>query len=107
MSFGKTTIFILQLHAISQRLKQPCTSFELTDGKYDFSHVLDFTSRLKNLKIDGSDDNVRTSNICPNKLSFDLIPFKSLCELYVSNFPMQLILNTGNNNFTIQTSFII
>lgn len=47
------------------------------------------------MKIEGSDENVRTSNICPNKLQIDLSPFKSLKEIYIHKYPMEMIFSTG------------
>ncbi|XP_076315050.1 uncharacterized protein LOC143227494 [Tachypleus tridentatus] len=74
----KYTFFSLQLHALTERLKlaePPCSS---GDNKRDISHLLEFISQLHHLKIVGSNDPVGQSNIIPNRLSFDISPFKSL-----------------------------
>lgn len=86
---------LLQLFAISQRLKQACSSFELADRKYDFSHVLDFCSQLKKLIVRGESKHLGNSNIIPNKLSIDMSPFKSLQKIAVFDYPMHMITCTG------------
>uniref|UniRef100_A0A1B0F019 Uncharacterized protein n=1 Tax=Lutzomyia longipalpis TaxID=7200 RepID=A0A1B0F019_LUTLO len=84
------TFSVLELFAISERLKLPS---EATENKYDFSHVLDFCSQLEKIAVvakkventlegKGREDlPLGTSNIIPRKLKFDLIAFKMLQEL--------------------------
>ncbi|KAL4713016.1 hypothetical protein ACJJTC_014650 [Scirpophaga incertulas] len=46
----------LELHAISERLKMACPPTEKVDQMFDFSHILDFCSKLHSLNIEGSYD---------------------------------------------------
>lgn len=78
----------LQLHAISERLKLAEPTCVSGDKKQDLGHLLGFISQLKHLRIVGSYEHIGTSDIIPNNLTFDLMPFKSLetldiqcCEL--------------------------
>uniref|UniRef100_A0A6B2EBX2 Putative nischarin modulator of integrin alpha5 subunit action n=1 Tax=Phlebotomus kandelakii TaxID=1109342 RepID=A0A6B2EBX2_9DIPT len=83
------TFSVLELHAISERLKMPS---EVSEKKYDFSHVLDFCSQLEKINIvprksdelNYRDDlPVGTSNIVPKSLKFDLVAFKTLQQLHL------------------------
>lgn len=92
-SIIRTLLF--QLHAISERLKIACPMTEKQDQMYDFSHILDFCSQLRALNIEGSYEKLGTSNIVPNDLRFDLIPFKSLLDLKILGVPMACIQSVG------------
>ncbi len=62
--------------------------FPISDNeekKYDFIHVADFACNLKKLSIEGDKEFLGTSNIIPNELTFDLVAFKSLTTLVLSN----------------------
>ncbi|XP_001605947.2 nischarin [Nasonia vitripennis] len=96
------TYNVVQMHAMSERLKQPCPSLEITDKKYDFSHVLDFNSHLKDLVIQGSDTTYGTSNIDPTTLSIELSSFKTLEHFTVDNYPLDKIYNMGNLRDTVK-----
>ena len=72
----------MELFAISRRLKTPCPAL---DKRYDFANVADLACSLKILNIEGSTEALGTSNIIPNDLSFDLIGFKSLTKLVLTN----------------------
>lgn len=86
----KFTIF--ELHSISSRIKKPKNEFELHNSNYDFSHILDFCSHLKILKIvptrnaaETKEEYVQqlinplgTSNILPSTLTFELSAFTRL-----------------------------
>lgn len=89
------------LHAISERLKMACPPTEKTDQMYDFSHVLDFCSQVRSLNIEGSYEKLGTSNIIPNDLKFDLIPFKSLLDLRILGVPMACIQSVGGLRETL------
>lgn len=93
--FKKGLCILFQLHAISERLKMACPPMEKTDQMYDFSHVLDFCSQVRSLNIEGSYEKLGTSNIVPNNLHFDLIPFKSLVDLKILGVPMACIQSVG------------
>lgn len=87
--------FFLQLHAISERFKMACPPTEKLDQMYDFSHILDFCSQVPSLSIEGSYEKLGTSNIIPNELTFDLIPFKSLIDLKILGVPTGCIQGVG------------
>jgi nischarin len=84
-----------QLHAISTRLRLPCSSFELQNSAFDFSNILDFCSQLETLCVVPAEGNfstkdeflqqlinpIATSNILPSTLTFDLSPFTHLTNL--------------------------
>lgn len=72
-----------------------CPQTEKQDQMYDFSHILDFCSQVKSLNIEGSYEKLGTSNIVPNELQFDLIPFKSLVDLKILGVPMSCIQSVG------------
>nr|XP_057911019.1 nischarin isoform X2 [Doryrhamphus excisus] len=75
----------LQLHAVSQQLRQAKPTCCNGDAKTDLGHILDFTCRLRYLKISGTRGPVGTSNILENSLPFDLSFFKSLLQIEISN----------------------
>ena len=75
----------LQLFAISRRLKTPCPPTNVQDKRYDFTNVADLACSLQTLTIQGSTDHHGTSNIIPNELNFDFVPFKSLTKLVLTN----------------------
>lgn len=83
-----------------------CPSTEKQDQMYDFSHILDFCSQLRALNIEGSYEKLGTSNIVPNELQFDLVPFKSLIDLKILGVPMACIQSVGKyiNTFLFITS---
>ncbi|XP_067000731.2 nischarin [Anabrus simplex] len=93
----------LQLHAISERLKQPCPSLEILDKRLDFSHVLDFCCQLKSITIKGSNTPVGTSNIVPNNLSFELSAFKGVEKLTLAGVQVSNIYNTGSLRDSVTT----
>lgn len=100
---------VLEMHAISRRLKMPCHHFEGPpnqdcDGRFDFSHVVEFCSQLESLVVMpvkystmevlscedleqyGHIDHATakalgTSNIIPHDLQFDLAAFRNLKNL--------------------------
>ncbi|KAK3601596.1 hypothetical protein CHS0354_027843 [Potamilus streckersoni] len=74
------TVTPLQLYSLTERLKLPEPTCESGDVKKDIGHILDFITRLKNLKV-CSGEPVGTSDIDMNKLKFDLTLFKSLQSL--------------------------
>lgn len=81
----------LLLHAISERLKLPCPDSE--NNEYNFSHVLDFCSRLNYLSIKGGNHCVGTSNIIYNKLNFELSSFKNIHKFECYNIAPNMIYN--------------
>jgi nischarin len=80
------------MHAISERLRLPCPTYQLQDSTYDFSHVLDFCSQVEHLKVlpMAGDFTTKeefllnlitpmgTSNILPSTLNYELTPFTSV-----------------------------
>lgn len=91
----------VELHAISERLKMACPPTEKVDQMFDFSHVLDFCSQLSSLDIEGSYEKLGTSNVVPNDLQFDLVPFKSLKDLKIIGVPMACIQSVGSLRDTL------
>uniref|UniRef100_A0A672NK50 Nischarin n=1 Tax=Sinocyclocheilus grahami TaxID=75366 RepID=A0A672NK50_SINGR len=75
----------LQLYAVTQQLKLAKPTCANGDAKADLGHILDFTCRLKYLKIPGMKAAVGTSNIGEQILPFDLSIFKSLLQIEISD----------------------
>lgn len=82
---------VLQLYSISERLKLPCPDSE--NNEFNFSHVLDFCSKLKYLIIKGGDNNVGTSNIVYNNLNFELSSFKNVSKFECYNISSNMMYN--------------
>ncbi|KAL4655830.1 nischarin isoform X1 [Arapaima gigas] len=81
----------LQLYAITQQLRLATPTCLNGDTKADLGHILDFTCRLKYLKIPGTRGKVGTSNIQELLLPFDLSVFKSLLQIEISYCESQQI----------------
>lgn len=94
-------LFLFQLHAISERLKQPCPPAEIFDRVYDFSHVLDFCCQLDSLEVEGSWGTIGTSDIVPNNCAFDLSALKNLKELLLNRVSVERIYDTGTLRQTL------
>ncbi|XP_054262499.1 nischarin [Macrosteles quadrilineatus] len=92
----------LQLHAISERLKQPCPPIEIFDKSYDFSHVLDFCCQLLKVEVEGSWDPIESSDIIPNKCAFELSAFKNVQELLLNKVCVGRIYDTGTMRHTLR-----
>ncbi|XP_065100571.1 nischarin isoform X1 [Paramisgurnus dabryanus] len=75
----------LQLYAVTQQLKQAKPTCANGDAKTDLGHILDFTCRLKYLKIPGMKGAVGASNIEEQSLPFDLSIFKALLQIEISD----------------------
>ncbi|XP_029989351.1 nischarin isoform X2 [Sphaeramia orbicularis] len=73
----------LQLYSVSQQLRLAKPTCCNGDAKTDLGHILDFTCRLRYLKISGTRGPVGTSNIQENSLPFDLSVFKSLLQIEI------------------------
>ncbi|XP_077385751.1 nischarin isoform X2 [Festucalex cinctus] len=81
----------LQLHAVSQQLRLAKPTCCNGDAKTDLGHILDFTCRLRYLKICGTRAPVGSSNILESNLPFDLSFFKSLLQIEISECAAQQI----------------
>ncbi|XP_063796707.1 nischarin isoform X4 [Pseudophryne corroboree] len=81
----------LQLYAVTQLLRHTKPTCINGDAKTDLGHILDFTCRLKYLKISGTRGPVGTSNIQEHLLPYDLSVFKSLCQIEISHSDAKLI----------------
>ncbi|KAM4583205.1 nischarin [Fundulus diaphanus] len=81
----------LQLYAVSQQLRLAKPTCCTGDAKTDLGHILDFTCRLRYLKISGTRGPVGTSSIQENELSFDLSVFKSLLQIEISDCSSQQV----------------
>ncbi|XP_072571678.1 nischarin isoform X3 [Paramormyrops kingsleyae] len=74
----------LQLYAVTQQLRLAKPTCANGDARADLGHILDFTCRLKYLKIPGSRGVVGSSNIQEHLLLFDLSVFKSLLQIEIN-----------------------
>ncbi|XP_063071141.1 nischarin isoform X2 [Engraulis encrasicolus] len=75
----------LQLYAVTQQLRLAKPTCASGDAKADLGHILDFTCRLRYLKIPGKKGVVGTSNIQEDSLPFDLSVFKSLLQIEIDD----------------------
>ncbi|XP_006892359.1 PREDICTED: nischarin [Elephantulus edwardii] len=75
----------LQLYAVTEQLRQGKPTCASGDAKTDLGHILDFTCRLKYLKVSGTEGPYGTSNIQEQLLPFDLSIFKSLHQVEISH----------------------
>ncbi|XP_076985167.1 nischarin isoform X3 [Tamandua tetradactyla] len=75
----------LQLYAVTEQLQQGKPTCASGDAKTDLGHILDFTCRLKYLKVSGTEGPFGTSNIREQLLPFDLSVFKSLHQVEISH----------------------
>ncbi|XP_028261990.1 nischarin isoform X1 [Parambassis ranga] len=81
----------LQLYSVSQQLRLAKPTCCNGDAKTDLGHILDFTCRLRYLKISGTRGPVGTSNIQETSLLFDLSIFKSLLQIEIRECSSQQI----------------
>uniref|UniRef100_A0A8C3G7T7 Nischarin n=1 Tax=Cyclopterus lumpus TaxID=8103 RepID=A0A8C3G7T7_CYCLU len=81
----------LQLYSVSQQLRLAKPTCCNGDAKTDLGHILDFTCRLRYLKMSGTRGPVGTSNIQESSLPFDLSVFKSLLQIEISECSAQQI----------------
>uniref|UniRef100_A0A8C0CWV4 Nischarin n=1 Tax=Balaenoptera musculus TaxID=9771 RepID=A0A8C0CWV4_BALMU len=81
----------LQLYAVTEQLQQGKPTCASGDAKTDLGHILDFTCRLKYLKVSGTEGPFGTSNIQEQLLPFDLSIFKSLHQVEISHCDAQRI----------------
>uniref|UniRef100_A0A671XWY1 Nischarin n=1 Tax=Sparus aurata TaxID=8175 RepID=A0A671XWY1_SPAAU len=81
----------LQLYSVSQQLRLAKPTCCNGDAKTDLGHILDFTCRLRYLKMCGTTGPVGTSNIQESSLPFDLSVFKSLLQIEISECSSQQI----------------
>lgn len=93
----------LQLYAITQLLRHGKPTCINGDAKTDLGHILDFTCRLKYLKISGSKGPVGTSNIQEHLLAYDLSVFKSLCQVEICHSDARLIKGFTSCKKTLET----
>ncbi|KAJ8259877.1 hypothetical protein GJAV_G00174470 [Gymnothorax javanicus] len=96
----------LQLYAITQQLKMAKPTCANGDAKADLGHILDFTCRLKYLKIPGTKGVVGTSNIQEHFLPFDLSVFKSLLQIEISQCDSKQIIGLPSLKTTLATMSI-
>ncbi|KAM8930743.1 nischarin [Pelodytes ibericus] len=93
----------LQLYAVTQLLRHAKPTCVNGDAKTDLGHILDFTCRLKYLKITGTRGPVGTSNIQEHVLAFDLSIFKSLCQIEISHCDAKNITGLNSCKNTLAT----
>ncbi|XP_033994600.1 nischarin isoform X2 [Trematomus bernacchii] len=85
------SLFPLQLYSVSQQLRLAKPTCCSGDAKTDLGHILDFTCRLRYLKVSGTRGPVGSSNIQESSLPFDLSVFKSLLQIEISECSSQQI----------------
>ncbi|KAK5933478.1 hypothetical protein CgunFtcFv8_013956 [Champsocephalus gunnari] len=78
------SLYPLQLYSVSQQLRLAKPTCCSGDAKTDLGHILDFTCRLRYLKVSGTRGPVGSSNIQESSLPFDLSVFKSLLQIEIS-----------------------
>ncbi|KAM7169285.1 nischarin isoform 3-T3 [Macrochelys suwanniensis] len=93
----------LQLYAITQQLRQGKPTCANGDAKTDLGHILDFTCRLKYLKVTGTEGPFGTSNIQEHLLPFDLSIFKSLHQIEINHCGANLIKGLTSSKHTLTT----
>nr|XP_040060658.1 nischarin isoform X5 [Gasterosteus aculeatus aculeatus] len=81
----------LQLYSVSQQLRLAKPTCCNGDAKTDLGHILDFTCRLRYLKVSGTRGPVGTSNIHESSLPYDLSVFKALLQIEISECSSQQI----------------
>nr|XP_056707645.1 nischarin isoform X1 [Euleptes europaea] len=97
------TIRPLQLYAVTQQLRQGKPTCANGDAKTDLGHILDFTCRLKYLKINGAGGPFGTSNIQEHLLPFDLSIFKSLHQIQINHCGAKLVKGLTTSKHTLAT----
>uniref|UniRef100_A0A8C4XMS2 Nischarin n=1 Tax=Falco tinnunculus TaxID=100819 RepID=A0A8C4XMS2_FALTI len=100
------TIRPLQLYAVTQQLLQGKPTCANGDAKTDLGHILDFTCRLKYLKVTGTGGPFGTSNIQEHLLPFDLSIFKSLHQIEISHCGGKLIKGLTSSKHALATMSI-
>ncbi|XP_067424219.1 nischarin isoform X5 [Emydura macquarii macquarii] len=93
----------LQLYAITQQLRQGKPTCANGDAKTDLGHILDFTCRLRYLKVTGTEGPFGTSNIQEHLLPFDLSIFKSLHQIEINHCVANLIKGLTSSKHTLAT----
>lgn len=93
----------LQLYAVTQQLCQGKPTCANGDAKTDLGHILDFTCRLRYLKITGTGKPFGTSNIQEHLLPFDLSIFKSLHQIQINHCGAKLIKGLTCSKHTLAT----
>ncbi|GAB0194628.1 nischarin [Grus japonensis] len=97
------TIRPLQLYAVTQQLLQGKPTCANGDAKTDLGHILDFTCRLKYLKVAGTGGPFGTSNIQEHLLPFDLSIFKSLHQIEINHCGGKLIKGLTSSKHALAT----
>uniref|UniRef100_A0A8B9PA09 Nischarin n=1 Tax=Apteryx owenii TaxID=8824 RepID=A0A8B9PA09_APTOW len=93
----------LQLYAVTQQLLQGKPTCANGDAKTDLGHILDFTCRLKYLKVTGTGGPFGTSNIQEHLLPFDLSIFKSLHQIEINHCGAKLIKGLTSSKHALAT----
>uniref|UniRef100_A0A2K5PK02 Nischarin n=1 Tax=Cebus imitator TaxID=2715852 RepID=A0A2K5PK02_CEBIM len=93
----------LQLYAVTEQLQQGKPTCASGDAKTDLGHILDFTCRLKYLKVSGTEGPFGTSNIQEQFLPFDLSIFKSLHQVEISHCDAKHIRGLVSSKPTLAT----
>uniref|UniRef100_A0AAQ5X4D3 PX domain-containing protein n=1 Tax=Amphiprion ocellaris TaxID=80972 RepID=A0AAQ5X4D3_AMPOC len=93
----------LQLYSVSQQLRLAKPTCCNGDARTDLGHILDFTCRLRYLKICGSRGLVGSSNIQESSLPFDLSVFKSLLHIQISDCSSEQIEGLSTLRTSLET----
>uniref|UniRef100_A0A3P8U8C2 Nischarin n=1 Tax=Amphiprion percula TaxID=161767 RepID=A0A3P8U8C2_AMPPE len=91
----------LQLYSVSQQLRLAKPTCCNGDARTDLGHILDFTCRLRYLKV--SRGPVGSSNIQESSLPFDLSVFKSLLQIQISDCSSEQIEGLSTLRTSLET----
>uniref|UniRef100_A0A0N4ZBE2 PX domain-containing protein n=1 Tax=Parastrongyloides trichosuri TaxID=131310 RepID=A0A0N4ZBE2_PARTI len=86
--FEFTTI---EMYAVSERIKLPIPTCNDNDYETDVSHVMDFLTSIRNLKIKGSKNFVDNSNILSNTLPLNLYFIRNLNALWLTDGNVRML----------------
>ncbi|ODM97407.1 Nischarin [Orchesella cincta] len=96
------TLSPYQIYAINERMKMPIPPLDSEDKRQDFSHIIEFCSRLEFLNIVGSNISLGNSTIVPNQYSMNLSIFRSLKVLSLKLVSADKIAEIGTVRQTVE-----
>lgn len=80
----------------------PIPPLDSEDKRQDFSHVVEFCSRLESLNIVGSNIPLGNSTIIPNQYPIDLSIFKTLKTLTLKLVNIEQMKEVGSARHTVE-----
>uniref|UniRef100_A0A0K0F2K3 Nischarin (inferred by orthology to a human protein) n=1 Tax=Strongyloides venezuelensis TaxID=75913 RepID=A0A0K0F2K3_STRVS len=81
----------IEIYSIAQRIMLPIPTCNDNDYETDVSHVMDFLSSIRNLKIKGSKNFVDNSNILSNTLPLNLHFIRNLNALWLTDGDVRML----------------